>query len=185
MSNTTVIGYPCDKVYCSINFDCKNCKHNKENMNSSADEPPTLPSYPEDPVNHPSHYTYGDVETIDQMVAMFGPESVAIHCQITAFKYLSRYKHKGNPVRDLKKARWYADKAFALSWPFENYADVPHITEATRYPDLNYAEWHVEKAKLDMVRYQCSSKKSYAAQLIMDIDNAIDCLAGEGYKSEA
>lgn len=158
---------------------------NEYSLRPPCDDTPDLKSCPEDPVNHPSHYTYGDVETIDQMVSIFGPDLVAVHCRITAFKYLSRYRHKGNPAQDLKKARWYAVKAFELSRPFESYADIPYISYATRYPDLNYVEWYVEEAKLNIVRYQCSNEKTYAARLIMDINNALDCLVGEGHKSEA
>lgn len=185
MDNEYSWDYPCGLELCFGDFNCKSCKYNKNNSNSETNDTPDLISCPDDPVNHPSHYTYGDVETIDQMVAIFGPEFVAIYCRITAFKYLSRYKHKGNPVQDLEKARWYADNAFSLSWPFEKYADIPDISYATRYPDLNYAEWYVEQAKFDMVRYQCTSEKSYAARLITDINKALDCLVGEDHKSEA
>lgn len=184
MDNEYSWKYPCGLELCFGDFNCKSCKYNKNNSNSETNDTPDLTSCPEDPVNHPSHYTYGDVETIDQMVAIFGSEFVAIHCRITAFKYLSRYKHKGNPVRDLEKARWYAVRAFNLSFPFETYDDIPHIADV-RYPDLNYAEWHVENAKIDIVRYQCTGEKTYLERLIRDIDNALDCLAGEDHKSEA
>lgn len=196
MSTGNLVAYPCGLELCFGNLDCENCKYNKGDIlnekpkrKTFADiirenEVPELTSYPEDPVNHPSHYTYGDVETIDQMVAMFGPEFVAIHCRITVFKYLSRYKHKGNPKRDLEKARWYAAKAFNLSFPFEHYTDIPHVSE-NKYPELNYTEWYVEVAKLDLVRMRCDDKKTYSALLIMDIDKALECLVGEDYKSEA
>ena len=185
MSAEYSLGYPCGLELCFGELDCKNCKRNKkDSMKTGTSDDPELSSYPEDPVNHPSHYTYGDVETIDQMIAMFGPEFVAIHCRITAFKYLSRYKHKGNPKRDLEKARWYAVKAFSLSYPFEHYTDVPNLRE-NRYPDLNYTEWHVECAKLDMIRMQCDDKKTYSAWLIRDINNALECLVGKDSNGNA
>lgn len=57
-------------------------------------------------VDHPDHYNKGKIEVIDYI------ESLGIHedfCIGNAIKYLSRYKHKGNALEDLKKARWYID----------------------------------------------------------------------------
>jgi hypothetical protein len=65
---------------------------------------------PSDPVNHPKHYTKGDVECIDALAAatidLTGMEAV---CTANAIKYLWRWKHK-NGVEDLNKARFYIDK---------------------------------------------------------------------------
>lgn len=62
------------------------------------------------PVNHPSHYTKGDVECIDALAAatidLTGMEAV---CTANAIKYLWRWKHK-NGVEDLRKAKFYIDK---------------------------------------------------------------------------
>jgi hypothetical protein len=57
-------------------------------------------------VNHPSHYTSRDIghECID--IAQY-----QTFCAGNAIKYLWRYKDKGNPVEDLKKAQWYALRA--------------------------------------------------------------------------
>lgn len=59
-----------------------------------------------DTVNHPTHYTGRNIgyECID----------ITQHqdfCVGNAIKYLWRYKDKGNPAEDLKKARWYAHRA--------------------------------------------------------------------------
>lgn len=56
-----------------------------------------------DNVNHPAHYAGRDIghECID----------LARHqtfCVGNTIKYLWRYKDKGNPTEDLKKALWYA-----------------------------------------------------------------------------
>ena len=40
-----------------------------------------------DPVNHPSHYTQGNIECIDAMQAAYGKESVMHFCKCNAFKY--------------------------------------------------------------------------------------------------
>lgn len=53
-------------------------------------------------VDHPSHYNQGSIEAIDYIEAWnmdFAEGSVV--------KYITRYKFKGKPLKDLKKARWY------------------------------------------------------------------------------
>lgn len=63
-----------------------------------------------DPVNHPSHYTQGNVECIDAMEIAFGEEAVARYCLCAMFKYLWRRKDKGNEEQDIQKSLWYFDK---------------------------------------------------------------------------
>lgn len=65
---------------------------------------------------NPSHYKQGGKETIEKMVDIWGPMAVAIHCEITAFKYMERLGAKPDqPIeRDLAKARWYLNKAEEL-----------------------------------------------------------------------
>ncbi|MCG2177699.1 DUF3310 domain-containing protein [Staphylococcus epidermidis] len=63
-------------------------------------------------VNHPSHYTYGDIEIIEfieQVTKDYKPElAFAIG---NAIKYISRANRK-NGKEDLDKARWYLNRAF-------------------------------------------------------------------------
>ena len=59
-----------------------------------------------DPVNYPSHYTRGGIETIDAIEAW----GLDYHLG-NAVKYISRAGHKDNELQDLKKARWYLDRA--------------------------------------------------------------------------
>mgnify|MGYP003294533142 CR=1 FL=1 len=66
-------------------------------------------------VNHPTHYNEGKIECIDAMVEAFGKEAVQDFCVINAFKYIWRYKHKGNPQEDLEKAIWYLNKNIELN----------------------------------------------------------------------
>lgn len=65
-----------------------------------------------DKVNHPTHYTYGDIEVIDfieQVTKDYKPElAFAIG---NAIKYISRANRK-NGKEDLDKARWYLNRAF-------------------------------------------------------------------------
>ena len=70
-----------------------------------------------DPVNHPSHYTYAGMECIDMMQALYGREAVIAYCKCAAFKYVYRKGHKGtdeDAARDMEKAAWYARKAEEL-----------------------------------------------------------------------
>ena len=66
----------------------------------------------DDKVNHPSHYTYGEIEIIDfieQVIKDYKPElAFAIG---NAIKYISRANRK-NGKEDLDKARWYLNRAF-------------------------------------------------------------------------
>ena len=55
-------------------------------------------------VNHPSHYNAGDIECIEAIEAAgYGID----FCAGNAMKYLWRFKHKGTPVQDVKKAEFY------------------------------------------------------------------------------
>ena len=74
---------------------------------------PQLTDEPEDVVNHPSHYETGRFECIDVMCETQGIDAVVDFCICNGFKYLYRHKNK-NGVEDLKKARWYLDKAIEL-----------------------------------------------------------------------
>lgn len=63
-----------------------------------------------DPVNHPSHYVTGGVETIDFIRAKLGKSGFEAYCVGNCLKYLTRYQHK-NGVEDLRKADWYLNRA--------------------------------------------------------------------------
>ena len=59
-------------------------------------------------VSHPQHYTYSKYECLDVIQDLQLP-FLAAQC----FKYLWRYRHKGKPLEDLKKARFYLDRLIA------------------------------------------------------------------------
>jgi hypothetical protein len=64
----------------------------------------------EDMVNHPPHYTQGDIECIDAIkAATKGLNGFEGYCTGNAIKYLWRWKYKSG-VEDLKKADWYIRK---------------------------------------------------------------------------
>ena len=65
-------------------------------------------------INHPSHYNRpGAMETIDEMIVIFGKKAVRIFCILNAWKYRARALKK-NGEEDLLKSDWYIDKACEL-----------------------------------------------------------------------
>lgn len=59
----------------------------------------------DDPVAHPKHYTMGRIEVLDFILDQQLP-----YLPGNIVKYLCRYRWKGKPVQDLKKARFYLDR---------------------------------------------------------------------------
>lgn len=72
--------------------------------------PITMEEPAADPVNHPTHYKVGGMETIDFIEA----KRLTYHLG-NAVKYISRADHKGNRLQDLEKAKWYLERAIAQS----------------------------------------------------------------------
>lgn len=54
-------------------------------------------------VNHPPHYNFGKYEVIDVLQDWFADDPLAWQ----VVKYVARYKRKGDPVTDLRKAEFY------------------------------------------------------------------------------
>ena len=76
----------------------------------SEPEPDATPTPEFDPVNRPKHYNReGAMESIDEMVLVFGPEAVMHFCLCNAWKYRYRATAK-NGEEDLKKSDWYMRK---------------------------------------------------------------------------
>ena len=72
-------------------------------------------SKPNDIINHPSHYCRdGGMESIDEMVLVFGKEAVKNFCLCNVWKYRYRSSEK-NGTEDLKKSDWYMRKYKELS----------------------------------------------------------------------
>lgn len=61
-------------------------------------------------VHWPEHYRQGGIEAIDAIKASMSREQFEGYLKGNATKYLWRYRHKGRPEQDLKKARWYLDR---------------------------------------------------------------------------
>ena len=63
-----------------------------------------------DVINHPRHYTReGAMESIDEMILIFGKEAVKWFCVCNAWKYRYRAGDK-NGSEDIKKSDWYIAK---------------------------------------------------------------------------
>ena len=62
-----------------------------------------------DAVNHPSHYTAGGIECIDCIKSALGENFIGFLIG-NVIKYAYRYRNK-NGLEDLKKARWYLERA--------------------------------------------------------------------------
>ena len=63
----------------------------------------------DDKVNHPTHYTNGGMECIDEMILVFGKQFTAYFCLGNVWKYRYRALSK-NGQEDIDKANWYMKK---------------------------------------------------------------------------
>lgn len=62
-------------------------------------------------VNHPDHYNQDDkIECIEALKAQSSHEEFIGFLKCSVAKYVWRYRHKENPLRDLKKTRVYLDR---------------------------------------------------------------------------
>ena len=62
-----------------------------------------------DNVNSPPHYNKSGIECIDAIRAATD-SGFEYYLQGVIIKYLWRYRYKGKPVEDLRKAEWYLQK---------------------------------------------------------------------------
>lgn len=61
-----------------------------------------------DAVNRPAHYTQGKIEVLDFIVDQkFG------YLDGQVIKYVSRYRHKGSALEDLRRAEFYLKRLIA------------------------------------------------------------------------
>ena len=57
-----------------------------------------------DPVNSPNHYKQGNRETIEVIKDYMTSDEFSGYLKGNIIKYVGRFKFKGNPLQDLKKA---------------------------------------------------------------------------------
>ena len=67
----------------------------------------------EDMVNSPPHYNQKGIECIDAIEAATD-DGFQYYLQGNILKYIWRYRYKGKPVEDLKKAEWYLNKLIEI-----------------------------------------------------------------------
>ncbi len=64
----------------------------------------------DDPVNHPNHYTQGDVECIDAIQSSMSRDAFVGYLKGNCIKYLWRAGLKNDAIEDIRKAGWYLNK---------------------------------------------------------------------------
>jgi|TARA_R110000744_G_scaffold380448_1_gene501260 hypothetical protein len=67
--------------------------------------------YNDECVDHPKHY--GGAENPHEVIKVIESWQLNFHAG-SVIKYISRYQHKDNPARDLKKALWYLERLIEL-----------------------------------------------------------------------
>lgn len=67
-----------------------------------------------DEVQKPAHYNFGKYETIDVILDTLGPYETINYCHGNVLKYVIRMWHKGKPIQDACKAKWYLEKMTEL-----------------------------------------------------------------------
>jgi len=96
-----------------------------------------------DRINHPHHYTQGDIECIQAIEAALGKAGALAYCRGCAMKYLWRCMYKKSPKKDLQKAAWYCERA-------QSYVDkAPTSDDSPHFVDLkltNMDKWLVAKS---------------------------------------
>lgn len=70
----------------------------------SCDYPPERTTLEDNIIDHPTHYTQGNIEVTDFII-----DQKFNFLEGAIVKYICRYKYK-NGLEDLKKARWYLNK---------------------------------------------------------------------------
>lgn len=83
------------------------------------------PHMTHDPVNHPSHYTFGGIECIDAIHASLGDEGFIAFCRGTALAYVWRAGRKNATSQDLAKAAWYMGRAEKVAAAMEAQGVLP------------------------------------------------------------
>lgn len=81
-----------------------------------------IPEDAPDMVNQPPHYKARAKESIDEMIAVFGPKATFDFCVCNAWKYRYRAPFKGSRAEDDAKSDWYVQMAetihedYSLEW---------------------------------------------------------------------
>ena len=91
-----------------------------------------------DNVNHPAHYTKGDIETIDYIVDVLGTQGAIDYFHGNVLKYTGgRLMNKGNCIEDTQKAIWYSNKMIELLEKKHKDDDEEYLNYYTRTVSAN------------------------------------------------
>lgn len=63
-----------------------------------------------DVVNKPDHYNTGNIECIDYLKDNMPYEAFIGYLEGNFKKYVHRWRYKGKPTEDLRKASWYLNR---------------------------------------------------------------------------
>ena len=63
----------------------------------------------DDIVNHPPHYTQGNIEALDAIASALSDSEFMGYLKGQVFKYIWRAPHKNKALEDYKKARFYLE----------------------------------------------------------------------------
>ena len=98
---------------------------------------------------NPDHYKMKSVETIDKMVAIWGPFNTSIFCELSAFKYRERIglKPEQPAQRELDKIKWYENKVVELRKMEERPTTEQHQKLLSKYIDLKDKYWKLSYNK--------------------------------------
>ena len=117
------------KGFCNLENTLKDNEDSRKAVNSEVSESASLTDYGKkisevgkittgkdaeyEMVDHPTHYNQYDIEVIDMIIKIWGPEAAALWCDITAFKYRMRMgtKPDNSIEQDIKKEQWYLNKS--------------------------------------------------------------------------
>lgn len=82
-------------------------------------------------VDHPEHYTSGEIECIDAIKSALGPELFLGYLWGNAIKYLWRWPRKGLN-EDIEKCMWYLNRVYNEVYhvPNDHAADLEFLRTA-------------------------------------------------------
>mgnify|MGYP001947896575 CR=1 FL=1 len=138
-----------------------------------------------DVVDHPSHYNaFGPMD--DDGTARFEPIKVIEawglgpeFCIGNALKYIARAPHKGRPIEDLKKAKWYLMRAASCINRSGDACVIPDMTDEAGWADVCDG-WglthHLRNAVLNIWN-GCPTAAADCVQ--REIDRMADCVRKE------
>jgi hypothetical protein len=113
-----------------------------------------------DAVNHPRHYAKnGGIECIEAQEASMSKEAFRGALKFNVQKYVWRYEDKEEPLKDLKKARWYLDLLiFSMETESEQEA-VEALEKASQQCEGGFCPMPNQVQPVPGIRYDLPGKQ--------------------------